>query len=926
MKRNWIKKGIVAIIITAIFLAPFSGGVGINKVEAEQTLTPNSQNTNIKLSSGESIKLSTPAQGIGYASAIFDFNVIDLNNRDKTGYRIKASIFSITNDLPLTPEQEEAQIVSSINVRFTSVVGASKNGGNIRICYGFEKDKCTNTDTETVITEADTTTLKGDTDYKLKVKLLRSDISDGDTDYKLKVKLLRSDISDTATYFWTFRTGNKANNTSGNTTGDVKSYHNVQTDFGCSINPLRPNLGGCVLEIFYLLWQGTALIATLAGHFLDFFVYYSTDSASYKNEFVSQGWGAVRDVANIFFIIALLYVAIKTILGLNVTDNKKIVGAVIVIALIINFSLFTTKVVIDASNILAKVFYNNITSVDTKNNASTGNAGEKSISVGLVSKFDPQSIVMTAYNDGLGLGYAIFLVLLLMAVTLYTAYIFFSVALLFVARVVSLWIAMIFSPLAFISYALPFEIPEFGHKEWWDNLLKNAFLAPIFIFMLYIIVLFAGFLDGIVKYTSDPSLNDITNVMRRLMTMTVPFIILIVLLTMAKKIAVKFSGEMGAMIQKAGAMVGGLAVGAATGGMAMAGRATVGRVGEKIASSDWAIKRAKEGKFGAMNVGSALSKASFDARGIKIGGKGLADTGLKNVGKAKEGGYEKIKADQSIKRQKRAEQLDKAIDKGEAQKAVRKTESDLQSLLNTNQKALADLDKEIEIKRQALNDATATYGGGSDQSKTAGIALQNVQNKRKELREGGVYQEQEWGDVKKTRQVEKEVEGEEKEREVDTGLLDASKNKIMRKEKYREKEKKLVDEEYTEKGVINKIGGETIDYGNDSKYKTSIGGSVMVEVKNPNGTTKIGADGKPEMKEQKRTIAYLEKTELKERKQTVTDTKRAVRGALANKISSTENKIINSILHPLKYSAEADDEAAHKIKMEMKLDSDGKSH
>ena len=69
---------------------------------------------------------------------------------------------------------------------------------------------------------------------------------------------------------------------------------------------------------------------------------------------MEKGWGAVRDVANIFFILMLLYVAIKTVLSLNVTDNKRLVGVIIIVALLINFSLFTTKVVIDASNIFSK--------------------------------------------------------------------------------------------------------------------------------------------------------------------------------------------------------------------------------------------------------------------------------------------------------------------------------------------------------------------------------------------------------------------------------------------------------------------------------------------------------------------------------------------------------------------------------------------
>src|SRR3989344_8002708 len=190
---------------------------------------------------------------------------------------------------------------------------------------------------------------------------------------------------------------------------------------------------------------------------------------------------------------------------------------------------------------------------------------------------------MDAYNAGLGLGYAIFLTLLLMAVTLYIAYIFFSVALLFVARVGSLWISMIFSPIAFASYTVPFEIPGFGHKEWWKGLLENAFLAPLFIFFLYIIILFTEFLTEITKYQSDPSLSDFTSTIRRLMTMIIPFIIIVMLLTKAKKLAVKLSGDMGAIINKVGAVAGGLALGAATGGTALAARTVIGGGGGYLA-------------------------------------------------------------------------------------------------------------------------------------------------------------------------------------------------------------------------------------------------------------------------------------------------------------------------------------------------------
>ncbi|HBP27517.1 TPA: hypothetical protein DD445_01860 [Candidatus Nomurabacteria bacterium] len=528
-----------------------------------------------------------------------------------------------------------------------------------------------------------------------------------------------------------------------NFTDTSNSYSNTGTDvtesFNCSfVYPV--NVGGCILEGFNYIWKASFFVGMLAGSFLDFFVYYATNSSSYSNIFIEKAWSAVRDVANIFFIVALLYVAIKTILNLNVTDNKKLIGYVVIIALIINFSLFTTKIVIDGSNILAKIFYNNIVSKDTKGNTSEAEAGgQKSISVGLISKFNPQSIVSDAYNAGLGLGYAIFIVLLLIAITLYAAYIFFSIAILFVARVVSLWISMIFSPLAFVSYTVPFDIPGFGHKEWWDDLLKNAFLAPLFTFMLYIIVMFTGFLTSVVKYADNPDMSSWQNAMQHVMSITIPFIILMMLLTKSKSLVVKYSGEMGKAVMTGAKMIGGVALGAATGGMAMAGRATLGRAGAAMANSATLKSAEARGVFGAKQLRSFskfTGSGSFDARGIKIAGKDLASTGLKvnTFGKQNEGGFVKRRADQVEKRQKRAKELEVGEDETlkqdvhAKQNDLDKAKSDLTTQANITQytKDIADREKDVALAdrevikaERELKDTIDKFGAASTEADTA---------------------------------------------------------------------------------------------------------------------------------------------------------------------------------------------------------------
>ncbi|MBU0612148.1 hypothetical protein KKB58_01855 [Patescibacteria group bacterium] len=390
-------------------------------------------------------------------------------------------------------------------------------------------------------------------------------------------------------------------------------------DLECGIT----NLGGCIASILYVFWEASAWVARLAGSFLDFFVYYSTNSDSYTSIFITKAWSIIRDIANIFFIIALLYIAIKTILSLNVTNNKKLIGAIVVVALLINFSMFFTEVIIDGSNILAKVFYNQIKSVNENGEAlDPGAGGQKSISVGLVRGFNPQNIVKVgAYNQKGGTSMFIFITIMLLFLTLYTAYMFFVVAILFIGRVISLWLAMIFSPLAFASYTVPFNIPGFGYKKWWEDLLKAAFLAPIFIFFLYVIALFSELTKGAFEYASTSS--DLIQV---IMKTLIPFSIIFILLMQAKKLAVDFSGDLGKALSKFGGMALGFAGGAVMGGAAMLGTGVVGGVASRLAGSEKLQQATKEKGLAGWGARMALrtvnlgQKATFDVRKTAVGG------------------------------------------------------------------------------------------------------------------------------------------------------------------------------------------------------------------------------------------------------------------------------------------------------------------
>lgn len=227
-----------------------------------------------------------------------------------------------------------------------------------------------------------------------------------------------------------------------------------------------------------------------------------------NNKVIDAGWAMSRDIANLFFIFILLYISITTILQIGEYGTKDLLVKVIVIALLVNFSLVFTKVIIDASNILAVGFYEkmeNIPVVDSAGAPIYKNGKQKTVSLSeaFVGGLRPQG----AYDTNIGKTVKtsetgatttinsaqeatllqIFIQTVMgSALILVAAFVMFSGAIMFVLRVVSLWIIMILAPLAFVAMALPYT-GQYA-KKWWNTLFKQAFFAPIFLFMMYFAV------------------------------------------------------------------------------------------------------------------------------------------------------------------------------------------------------------------------------------------------------------------------------------------------------------------------------------------------------------------------------------------------------------------------------------------------------
>jgi hypothetical protein len=525
----------------------------------------------------------------------------------------------------------------------------------------------------------------------------------------------------------------------------------------CSIT----NLAGCIgIGLYSLIFKPSSYLFAKTGQLLDFTVGYSVRDESYRSSFVVEGWKVIKDFCNMFFIFVLLYIAFGTILNLNGVKTKEMIINVVIIGLLINFSLFATQIIIDTSNIITRVFYNtNTIQVGPKINGEvqneTGKSGEIKLSEALVSKINPQNIIINAtevgsiqvkgieeneeIKSGVSAGTFILVVILASVVNIVGLVVFLTCALLFITRVVGLWMAMIFAPLAFFSYIVPKmqDMEMIGWKKWWSDTISLAFMAPVFVFFIYLIIRFLETGLGLSDASSSWDVNKIDFILKTF----VPFIFIMILLLKAKSLAVKMSGKMGEAVAKVGSAVAGVGLAAATGGAAMAMRGTIGRAGSAIANSERVKRWEKKGYLGAgtlRNIGKTAGKGSFDVRATKLGGMAAKGLGVENnIGKAKVGGFEKIKENKIEKRVKRAKELELgegSIDKrkaNELEAEIRQKKAEKATKLN-------GIEKEISILKEKMNN-----------QKTAGLTAEaektyyelEAKNREKAVERGGSFSE-----------------------------------------------------------------------------------------------------------------------------------------------------------------------------------------
>lgn len=218
-------------------------------------------------------------------------------------------------------------------------------------------------------------------------------------------------------------------------------------------------------------------MANLAIGLCLFFLRFFIAIASYNNyidvDVVQLGWVMVRDVANMFFVVALLVIAFGTILGLEEYEWKKNLVKLIFAAIFINFSNLIAQLFIDVAHVFTMTFLNAISATSSGNLINMFRLDQITQMVGV------KPDVNTEFNVEILAGTAVAALFAVLAAFIMGSYVYVMMA-----RVVALWALIILSPLAYILGVLP-KTQSYAER-WWSEFTNHVIVAPIMVFFMWL--------------------------------------------------------------------------------------------------------------------------------------------------------------------------------------------------------------------------------------------------------------------------------------------------------------------------------------------------------------------------------------------------------------------------------------------------------
>lgn len=187
---------------------------------------------------------------------------------------------------------------------------------------------------------------------------------------------------------------------------------------------------------------------------------------------VAVGWVVTRDLANMFFIIFMLIIAFDTIIrgGDSTYGYRKTLRRLLIMAIVINFSKTICGIFIDMSQVLLLSFVNGFKA------AAAGN---------FFTAFGINKLLDLAKDGGDYKFGMVLAMLFAFIIATIAACIMLIMLVMMLFRIVTLWVLIILSPIAFLTSSFPLSSTNY-YADWWKMFKANLTSGPIVAFFIWL--------------------------------------------------------------------------------------------------------------------------------------------------------------------------------------------------------------------------------------------------------------------------------------------------------------------------------------------------------------------------------------------------------------------------------------------------------
>ncbi len=301
--------------------------------------------------------------------------------------------------------------------------------------------------------------------------------------------------------------------------------------WSCSLT--SGDLATCLVGfISYVISEFLGVLIAIAAWIITVGLQLSTNI--YNSPFVQSGFGVCLSIANLGFVLAMIVIAIATILKRDTYGYKNMLWRLVVMAILVNFGLVITAPLVNFANQITTYF---MTSIDggTQGTAVFANqlalttspaaadqapvnsatndpcATERQAAEGVSSPQAKEALLMCldAQKSSPSGNIMKAIMALIFAVVFKSIIVlaFLSIGALLFVRYIYLGVLLTLLPFAWLLWIFP----KFSHEfeKWWGNFIKWAFFSPAAMFFIWLALLIQR--NGYLSQVSQTGTQQITN-------------------------------------------------------------------------------------------------------------------------------------------------------------------------------------------------------------------------------------------------------------------------------------------------------------------------------------------------------------------------------------------------------------------------------